>query len=196
MAGNTSSSPYADVRSERASGAGGSQNGQGGKGHGKGPIVAIVVIVLLAIIAAAVIVPRISGGSSSAGTQAATSTAQQAPSDADGDSAELVTVHLKVDATEHGDGVVFDSDVQVPGGATVEEVMQASGLEIVDKSTLGMGSYISSINGIKEKDIKSTSGWIFSVNGTKSSVSCNRVTVTAGDQIEWNWRLDGTSADS
>ena len=182
--------PYADVRSNSSFDA--KPSGNGGK-RGKGPLIAFIAVVIVAAVAILAIVPRFSGTPSSATTSTPTSqavTTSAASSDADAS----MTVTLVVDATEHGDGVLFSGDVQVPEEGTVKDALEASGLTLSTRQSLGMGTYVAGINGIMEKAKASTSGWVFSVNGERSQYSCDAAKVDAGDAIEWDWKLDGTSA--
>jgi hypothetical protein len=180
-------SPFADVQSERAP-----RSGNSGGGKGRGPIIAIAAVVIVLVIAAVVLIPRFAGTSSTATSAAPTTTAVATSAV---DESQLMTVSIKIDATESSRGaVLFEGDVKVPkDGATVEDALRATNLQISSKSSLGMGTYVSGIDGVMEKEQKATSGWIFSVNGEHSSQSCDKVAVSEGDQIEWAWYLDAVN---
>ena len=185
------SSPFADVQSERSRYSGGSSGSGQGPNKGRGGLIAIAAVVIVLIIAAIVIIPRFAGTASTA--TSASSTTPVATSAVD--ESQLMVVSIRVDATEAKRGeVLFEGDVKVPKeGATVEDALRATNLAITAKSSLGIGTYVSGIDGVMEKEQAATSGWLFSVNGEKSSVSCDKVKLSEGDQIEWVWKLDGVS---
>ena len=49
----------------------------------------------------------------------------------------------------------------------------------------GSGYYVSAINGLREKDHGTTSGWMYSVNGTVPMVACGRYYLNSGDNVYW-----------
>ena len=155
-----------------------------------GAIIAAVIVVIV-VVAAILIVPRFMGGSAT--TTAPTEQTQAAQTA--GDLANPVQIVLLVDSDEHGDGVLFDDTVYIEEGGTVEDALDASGLQISKRSAIGASAYISGINGIMEKEQKGTSGWVYYVNGEKARRSCDQVTLEEGDVVAWYWKLDGTTLD-
>lgn len=49
------------------------------------------------------------------------------------------------------------------------------------------GDYITSLNGLSEKDIESTTGWIFKVNGESGNLSAKDKILEEGDEISWEF---------
>lgn len=49
------------------------------------------------------------------------------------------------------------------------------------------GDYITSLNGLSEKDIESTTGWIFKVNGEMGNSSAKDEVLVEGDEISWEF---------
>lgn len=71
-------------------------------------------------------------------------------------------------------------------GDTVYDVLKAACSDHNVKltaSNTSFGIYVSGIGNIDEKDCGKQSGWLYSVNGTYPSVSCDKTTVSNGDSI-------------
>ena len=111
-----------------------------------------------------------------------------------GASGPQMTVHVTIDGTEGGKGIIYDGDVTIAEGESAYTATLATEVDMVSGSSLGMGAYVSSIAGLSEKDPQPTSGWIYSVNGEHASVSCDGYTLADGDVVEWVWHIDAVSA--
>lgn len=105
-------------------------------------------------------------------------------------STSSINVSLKVDGTDGDHGVIYDGSVQVPEGSNVYDVLVASEVEMSSKQAMGMGAYVESIDGLREREKGPSSGWLFSVNGKVASVSCDQYEVADGDSVEWAYRID------
>lgn len=91
-----------------------------------------------------------------------------------------ISVHVLVDATNAGRGYFADIDVELPEGATVFDALVATGL-----SFGGNSEYVRSINGLAEKDVSPSSGWMYSVNGNVPMTPCGGYTLNSGDNVRW-----------
>jgi hypothetical protein len=83
--------------------------------------------------------------------------------------------------------ILAKKDVTVPAGASVLDVLKASGVAFVGKE------YISSIAGLSEGDGGDMSGWMYSVGGTFPTVSVKTYEVGDGDHVRFRYTLDGGS---
>ena len=79
--------------------------------------------------------------------------------------------------------------MQLTDGATVYDALEASGVALVTKGGL-MGTYVSSIAGLGEKEAGSLSGWSYLVNGLVGTVSADEHKLKDGDSIEWLYVLE------
>ena len=113
---------------------------------------------------------------------------------ADNASGELITVSLKVDATDNGDGVLFDDTVDVPVGGNVYNALEASGLDLLTSTSLGMGVYVDGIGPTIASKVSSLAGWMYDVNGERAGVSCDSYTLEDGDKVVWTFYQDSISA--
>lgn len=104
--------------------------------------------------------------------------------------APQITVSVKIDGTEGEHGVIYDGDVQVPEGSSVYDALVATDVEVSSKKSLGMGTYVAGIDGLFEREIAKTSGWVYSVNGDVSSTSSDQYTVEDGDKVEWLFKVE------
>lgn len=72
---------------------------------------------------------------------------------------------------------------------TVEKIMgraQKNGLKFSVKNFGGLGSYVTSINGVKE-DAKKGMFWIYYVNGKKASAGISNQKVFSDDIVQWRY---------
>lgn len=74
--------------------------------------------------------------------------------------------------------------VDVQEGDTVYSVLTGTGLEVDAMGSKG-DIYVKGINDLYEKDITTTSGWKYRVNGAFPNYSAGVVKVKPGDTIEW-----------
>lgn len=57
----------------------------------------------------------------------------------------------------------------------------------IDVEIGASGDYIASLNGLSEKDIEPTTGWIFKINGEAGSLSAKDEVLVEGDEISWEF---------
>jgi hypothetical protein len=110
--------------------------------------------------------------SSAASESASSSSAQESQSPA----AETITV------TQSVNGGAARS-VTVDAGATVFDVLKASGVSYVNQPS-AYGAYITAIDGVAT-DAKH--GWVYAVNGTEPNTGCSNYKVSQGDAISWTY---------
>lgn len=82
-----------------------------------------------------------------------------------------------------------DKAIEISEGGTVYDVLKATGAELsARKSTHGL--YIEGINGRFEFDEGPTSGWVYTVNDERATVSCDEYQVEADDVIVWEYVIN------
>ena len=83
-------------------------------------------------------------------------------------------------------GVIFGKkSINVKKSATVFDALKQTGINYAGTS------YISTINGLSEKDGGKLSGWMFKINGTVPMESCSEYKLKDGDTIQWRYTCDG-----
>ena len=93
-----------------------------------------------------------------------------------------VKIECVITVEDHCDSVI----VEIAEGGSVYDALQESGADVSARST-GYGLYIEGINGRFEFDEGPTSGWVYTVNGERTSSSCDKYEVKAGDVIVWKY---------
>ena len=76
--------------------------------------------------------------------------------------------------------------IEIVEGETVYDILKKTGASVSARNT-GYGVYIEGINGRFEFDEGPTSGWVYTVNGSRPSTSCNKYEVKSGDKIVWTY---------
>lgn len=76
--------------------------------------------------------------------------------------------------------------IEIVEGETVYDILKKTGASVSARNT-GYGVYIEGINGRFEFDEGPTSGWVYTVNGSRPSTSCNKYKVKSGDKIVWTY---------
>ena len=84
------------------------------------------------------------------------------------------------------DGYCSNKQIQIKGGESVYDILKATGVSVSARTT-GYGLYVEGINGRFEFDEGPTSGWVYTVNGTRPSTSCSNYIVKSGDKIVWTY---------
>lgn len=105
-----------------------------------------------------------------------------------------VNVTISIVDSENDELVVEDFTPIENASFIVEEgtnVLEATQLYCVandiDFTLNSANEYVTSMMGVGEKDIESTTGWTFNVNGESPVVSANEVVVNEGDEICWEF---------
>ena len=70
--------------------------------------------------------------------------------------------------------------LKLPEGATAYDALAATGLSLE-----GSSSYVSAVNGLAEKMMSGTSGWIYAVNGTMPMTAASNYILHEGDAVRW-----------
>ncbi|MGN0073089.1 MAG: DUF4430 domain-containing protein [Coriobacteriales bacterium] len=103
--------------------------------------------------------------------------------------AQEITISFCVDASRAGSSYepasVAPRSLLLPQGATAYDALLAAGVTIGGNST-----YVSSINGLAEKQCGPLSGWMYSVDGVFPQVSCGKFVLEDGAVLVWAYTLD------
>lgn len=89
------------------------------------------------------------------------------------------------------DGIILDTySVTLPPKATAYSALKKAcddnDIKLSAEQSL-YGTYISGINNLDEKDCGKSSGWLYSVNGTKPNVSCGYYRLKNGDTVVFSY---------
>ena len=120
------------------------------------------------------------GGSASNGGSA--STGNQSGSQHPG----YVTVTVSVTSSAVGNPVSSGGTFTFDEGATAYDALCALGLS-VNAHGSSYGTYVAAIGGLAEKEHGSTSGWMYSVNGTTPMTACSNYVLSNGDNVVWSY---------
>ena len=85
---------------------------------------------------------------------------------------KTVTVSILVDSSAVGGPVSGSGTFTFEEGATVYDALCALGLSIGSQDSIH-GVYVSSINGLAEKEHGASSGWMYAVNGKLPNMACS-----------------------
>lgn len=83
-------------------------------------------------------------------------------------------------------GVIYSGTIEFTGTASVYDLLLLTGLDISMKG----GNYISSINGLKEKEHGPMSGWLYQVDGVTPMKACTAYYLSGGEVIYWFYQYD------
>lgn len=99
---------------------------------------------------------------------------------------KTVTVSISVDSSAVGGPVSDSGTFTFEEGATVYDALCALGLSIGSQDSIH-GVYVSSINGLAEKEHGASSGWMYAVNGKLPNMACSAYKLVDGDSIQWRY---------
>lgn len=99
---------------------------------------------------------------------------------------KTVTVSISVDSSAAGGPVSGSGTFTFEEGATVYDALCALGLSIGSQDSIH-GVYVSSINGLAEKEHGASSGWMYAVNGKLPNMACSAYKLVDGDSIQWRY---------
>lgn len=99
---------------------------------------------------------------------------------------KTVTVSISVDSSAVGGPVSGSGTFTFEEGATVYDALCALGLSIGSQDSIH-GVYVSSINGLAEKEHGASSGWMYAVNGKLPNMACSAYKLVDGDFIQWRY---------
>lgn len=104
----------------------------------------------------------------------------------DGGDASNADPGAAITCTISVDDFCSDKVVEIAEGGSVYDALKASGADIsARKSTHGL--YVEGINGRFEFDEGPSSGWVYTVNEERPSVSSDEYEVEADDKIIWEY---------
>lgn len=127
--------------------------------------------------------PNSSGGSSQ---QGGGGQADKPAGDGQKPAPKTVTVSISVDSSAVGGPVFGSGTFTFEEGATVYDALCALGLSIGSQDSIH-GVYVSSINGLAEKEHGASSGWMYAVNGKLPNMACSAYKLVDGDSIQWRY---------
>ena len=99
---------------------------------------------------------------------------------------KTVTVSISVDSSAVGGPISSSGTFTFEEGATVYDALCALGLSIGSQDSIH-GVYVSSINGLAEKEHGASSGWMYAVNGKLPNMACSAYKLRDGDSIQWRY---------
>lgn len=99
---------------------------------------------------------------------------------------KTVTVSISVDSSAVGGLVSGSGTFTFEEDATVYDALCALGLSIGSQDSIH-GVYVSSINGLAEKEHGASSGWMYAVNGKLPNMACSAYKLVDGDFIQWRY---------
>lgn len=99
---------------------------------------------------------------------------------------KTVTVSISVDSSAVGGPVSGSGTFTFEEGATVYDALCALGLSIGSQDSIH-GVYVSSINGLAEKEHGASSGWMYAVNGKLPNMACSAYKLVDGDSVQWRY---------
>lgn len=99
---------------------------------------------------------------------------------------KTVTVSISVDSSAVGGLVSGSGTFTFEEGATVYDALCALGFSIGSQDSIH-GVYVSSINGLAEKEHGASSGWMYAVNGKLPNMACSAYKLVDGDSIQWRY---------
>ena len=99
---------------------------------------------------------------------------------------KTVTVSILVDSSAVGGPVSGSGTFTFEEGATAYDALCALGLSIGSQDSIH-GVYVSSINGLAEKEHGGSSGWMYAVNGKLPNMACSAYKLVDGDSIQWRY---------
>lgn len=128
-------------------------------------------------------------GSGSVGSGEAGKAPAQPSGGSGSPAAQQITISFSVDASRAGSAYaaasVAERSLVLPQGASAYDALVAAGVAIGGNST-----YVSSINGLAEKQGGPLSGWMYSVDGVFPQVSCGAFALEDGAVLVWAYTLD------
>lgn len=99
---------------------------------------------------------------------------------------KTVAVSISVDSSAVGGPVSGSGTFTFEEGATVYDALCALGFSIGSQDSIH-GVYVSSINGLAEKEHGASSGWMYAVNGKLPNMACSAYKLVDGDFIQWRY---------
>lgn len=84
------------------------------------------------------------------------------------------------------EGNCSDKKMTIQSGESVYDILKRTGVNVSARNSK-YGIYVEGIGGRFEFDEGPTSGWVYYVNGTEPSTSCDNYKVKSGDHIVWDY---------
>lgn len=130
-------------------------------------------------------------------TKAETSSKKNKKKKDDVKKSEDINITISIDCkTLHAQDPALANKVSnkgiILGQKTVTLKKDSTVLDALKKTNVDFvgSSYVSSINGLSEKDGGKLSGWLFQVNGKVPMESCNDYKLKNGDEVKWRYTCE------
>lgn len=98
------------------------------------------------------------------------------------------TAYIKVSGYKK---TLYAGHMKISKSATAFSLLKRTHLKLVYQSSPHV--YVSSINGLKQNDIKVGSGWMYSVNSKFVDKAADQKRITPGDTVHWYFSVNGLS---
>lgn len=138
----------------------------------------------LSLTFAMVVVSACAPADTSSSSSSAASQAQNESSSSAAEAQEEITVQVSIDSSAVDNIVTADSSQTLPAGSTAYDALLTTGLD-VQSAESAYGEYVSSIDGLAEKQHGDMSGWGFMVNGEYPTTSASSCELNDGDTVTW-----------
>lgn len=99
-----------------------------------------------------------------------------------------ISVQVIIDSSAVDNIVTADSMETLAADATAYDALLATGLDVVSSDS-AYGEYVSSIDGLAEKQHGDMSGWGFMVNGEYPTESASSCVLNDGDTVTWTYMV-------
>lgn len=123
----------------------------------------------------------------SLGLAGCSSAASSSSADSSASSAAVEDLSIPVTVTVSSPGadeqVTYEGTVNVAEGASVLDVLHATGLE-VDEQKSEYGMFVNAVDGLANEGMK---GWTYTVNGEQVQTSADKTIVNGDDAVEWSY---------
>lgn len=103
-----------------------------------------------------------------------------------GNTANTIKIYLRVDGYKK---TFYAKSMRVKKNANAVSVLKQTKLKI--SYIPGHSVYINGINGLRENDVKTGSGWMFSVNHKFIDHAANLTPLKSGDRVHWYFTTKG-----
>lgn len=108
----------------------------------------------------------------------------------DNESAEACDRSVEVSVVDHADKkTLFEDEMCLTKSDTALDALEETDLAVV-KTGKGDMSYVTAVDGIREKSAGASSGWVFGVNDKPGQVGAAAYELKDGDRLEWRFEKD------
>lgn len=150
-------------------------------------IIAAAAICLILIGAGVAYSWFVEGGSPQGVNDNTTDSSQSQPASSVEESISVSVIIDSSRAEQYGyPAQIADQTVTLDEGSTVYDALCATGLSLG-----GSSSFVTSIDGLGEKPLSESAGWLYFVDGASPSLGADSFKLSGGETITWVYTLDG-----